>query len=261
MNKIKQRRKALNLSQQQLAAEAEIERSRMCRIENGQNDIRRDEASRLARILKCRPEDLDLRYEDETPYPQEGRDLVKLYRKRLDYRHAHERPVESRLPVLRDKYGVDVNKLLADPPLNRFVHEGYFQSALELYYWSERPRLEGALPTEAAPLYAGFDRHPVVCPETRRVIGHIPVPAMVTKRWLAIPQVAVTTPRYYRMDAIVITLEGGRRRIFALELDGPGKPPPDPKRERDLGLRIIRFSLEEIKRGVTINEKLDQLGF
>jgi hypothetical protein len=107
----------------------------------------------------------------------------------------------------------------------------------------------------------GFDQHPVVSPETKRVIGHCPLPAMGTNRWLAILQVPVTTPRYYRLDAIVITIVNGRRLIFGLELDGPGKPPPDPKRDRDLGMRILRFTYDEIMRGVGIGDKLDELGY
>lgn len=260
MNTIKQRRQALNISQQKLADEAKMERSRLCRVERGEFQARPEEAVLIARALKCRLEDLQLDLELPPPYTEEAREFLKRFRKSPSYEYKHDRPIESRFPVMRDHYGIDVKALRADPHMDRFLHRAYFDSAMEPSFWSERHRLEKALPVEAAPQLVGFDLHPVVSPQKpHRVIGHCPVPAMATARWLAILQVGVLTPRYFRMDALIVTFHGGRRIFVVLELDGPSKPPPCAVRERMIGLSVIRFSKEEILRGVSINEKLDEL--
>lgn len=236
-----------------------MKRPRLCKIENGELRAFPEEVPRLARALKCRPQDLDVNCEPTFLYPAETREKIRRFLVTPEYDYVHERTPESRLYVIRKQYGVDVDRLLADPAMDRFVHQAYFGSAMEMYYWTERNRLESAAPGRVAPLQVGFDRHPVVDPVTRRIIGHCPLPAMTTDRWLAILQVPVLTPRFYQMDALVVTLDGGKRRQFALELDGPGKPPPDPERERALGLHIIRFSYDEIMAGVGIGDKLDRL--
>ena len=217
------------------------------------------EATAIAQELRCRVVDLGLELAPPDPYSAESRELVQRFRKPPEYRHVNERTVERRLAVIRNHYGVDTTALLAVPGMKRFAGEAWLGSGMELYYWAERNRLEGALPAEAAPTYAGFDLHPVVSPEPHRVIGHCSVPAMATDRWLAILHVGLLTPVYDVVDALVFTVDEGKRQTHALELDGPSKPPPSKARERALGLTVIRFSLEEIRAGVGIGDKLDEL--
>jgi len=131
-------------------------------------------------------------------------------------------------------------------------------SNLELVGWLEQILREPARPAEASPLYIGFDRFPVVCPKTRRIVGHIPVPALVTERYIVILQVSMLTPNLYTVDGLGCTFHNGQRHHFAVEFDGPGKPPPDPQRDKALGMPILRFTKAELLAGVTISAKLDE---
>ncbi len=71
---------------------------------------------------------------------------------------------------------------MSDPERERFVRTAHFESGLDLFYWSGCPARESAVPLLAAPTWVGFDRFPVVTAQIpRRVIGHCPRPAMVTK--------------------------------------------------------------------------------
>ncbi len=259
---IRERRLALNITQKQLAEACKCTHQRISAIENKSVYPTPEQKQKIAEMLNCSPDDLSWRPQPtHKPQPEKARELLTRFRHKSSYRPPRERTGDSRLATLRNHYSTNMRRLepLLEIPENRqFVDDAPFDSALETLKCLDCIMDEDALPTEAAPSYVGFDLHPVVDPKTRRSVGHCPVPALVTERYLAILQVSVLTPHLYTMDALLCVIHEGKRYFFALEIDGPGKPPPDIRREQALGMPIIRFTKDEVLRGVTIGSKLDE---
>lgn len=259
---ISQRRKLLKITQQHLADAVKVSRQRISDIETLKFHPHEHEKVAIADKLQCSPDDLVFRAAPpHKPEPDEALALVVRFRHKASYRAPRDRSGETRVYTAMKHYPSAMRRLkplLARPDVSQFVADAPFQSLLEFIKWLERIGRERAYATEAAPLFVGFDQHPVVCPETKRCVGHCPVPAVVNERWLAILQVSVHTPRLYTMDALICTFHEGTRYHFALEVDGPKKPPPDPARDAALGLPILRFTQEDILNGVGIGDKLDE---
>lgn len=257
------RRKTLKITQQHLADACGCCRQRISDLENHKFYPSPEEKRTFARLLNCAPDDLQWRPQPtQRTTPQETQELLARFRHKASYRPPRAKTGESRLWALRHRYSAvmkELEPLLLEAVNAEYVDDASFDSPLETLKSLICIKNEDARPCEAAPQAVGFDLHPVVDTRTRRVVGHCPVPALVAKRWLAILQVTVLTPVSYTMDALICVIHNGTRYFFAMEIEGPGKPPPDPKRDKALGMRIIRFTQDEILRGVGINDKLDEI--
>lgn len=256
-----ERRKALKLSQKQLSKKCETTRHRISEIETGRFHPHPHEIEKIAEALECCPHELIFRPQPPRKVLPEGtHEMVARFRHKATFRPKGERSGQSRLAGAWVKYSMnmkDLEPLLQDAPNRQFVDDAYLGSSLELVGWLEKILRDGARPAEASPLYIGFDKHPVVCPQTKRSVGHIPVPALVTEGYIVILQVSMLTPTLYTVDGLGCTFHNGQRFHFAVEFDGPAKPPPDPRRTKAIGIPILRFTEDEILAGVTISAKLE----
>jgi len=259
---ISERRKSLKLKQKHLAAACECSVQRISDLERHKFYPTPPERRIIADLLHCHPDELIWRPQPtHRPRTEEAQAFLERFRHKGYYRPPRQRSGQSRLATLRNYYSNSMRELeplTEDPTVTEFVDDGSFDSAIEPLKWLQTIKHEEARPTEFPPVYTGFDLHAIVHAKTRRMVGHLPVPGLVSPRWCATPQVTVLTPRPYTMDALLCTFHEGRRYHFAVEFDGPGKGPPDRSRELALGIPILRFTKDEIVRGVGIGDKLDE---
>lgn len=259
---IRSRRKALKLTQQDLADHLKTTRQRISDIETLKFHAHEHEKDLIAEKLECHPNELVFRAQPPgRPVPYDTHELVVRFRHKASFRPPRQRSGESRVAGAWVAYSMnmkDLEPLLQEAPNRQFVSDASLGSNLELVGWLEQVLRDFARPAEVSPLYIGFDKHSVVCPDTKRVVGHIPVPALVTERYIVILQVTMLTPVQYTVDGLGCTFHEGQRFHFAVEFDGPAKPPPCPRRDKALGIPILRFTTKEILAGVTISAKLDE---
>ncbi len=259
---IKARRKALRLSQRDLAAAINSTPQRISDLENLKFHPTDDEKPALSDALKCAVDLLIFRpHPPRKPFDPETTALVERFRCKSSYRAPRDRTGEARIYAALKHYAdimQTLKPLLDRAEVRQFADDAPFGSVLEFIKWLMRIDREGARPAEVAPVYTGYEDHPIVCPTTRRMVGHCQVSSLVTERWVAMLQVSVETPALYTMDALVCTFHEGTRYHFAVEIDGPSKPPPSAIRDQALGIPILRFTKAEILAGVGIGDKLDE---
>ena len=86
--------------------------------------------------------------------------------------------------------------------------------------------------------------NPVVCPQTRKTVGHRPIPCLLTEEGVYFPQLSFSTPRIYTVDFLRHRKELG---WSVIELDGRGhNSNGDRERADALKLRLIRYSENDV---------------
>lgn len=255
---IKELRLARGWTQERLAQEIDSTPRRISRIEN--NGGSPEELEALAKAFRCTVYDLKAGPVKPRGRPLvEGRELLDLFRTDATYDPSYGRPAERTLPAAREAYP----QLMAElehqmqryPEWRRYLGVAPSGSSLETVGGLLKLR-HGAVGCKAAPQALGFDRLPVTERESMRIVGHIPVPALATRDWLMIPQVAVRTPRLYVMDGLVFVLRP-RRVIINLEYDGKGHDARwDAQRTRAIGLLTLRLTEQDVLADIPLAERI-----
>lgn len=244
MNWLQQARDEKNLKQGQLAEKTGISRQRLCKIEKGTVLPTRAQSEALARELglggvPC-SEDLLLDRHTQT-----------LPKHRAYEFEAHN---QERWKVALKAWAMRIRSLKLNPrTLGQMRLLLRVDSAIEALYWMLLAAA-GATVFVANPHAMGFRLHPIVDSQGF-CLGERCLPGLYLQKgnrkiWIW-PQVNLR-PRdiTYRVDALVLSVEGETRRWLILELDGQGHNfARDAFRRDQLGMSEIRLNEREIKEG------------
>lgn len=260
---IKAAREARGWTQRQLAEKADVGVNLLSRVERGESGLTFTQLERIATALETSAHILDFRESRASGRPpRAARELVELFRDPGRYDPSYGHPAEETLPAARRAYSRLMGELdqMMQPEWRRFLAVAPSDSALETVHSLLELR-RGAEFCQVYPQEIGFDRFPVVERDSDRIVGHCPVPALVTKDWLMILQVSLLTPKRYRLDGLVLALRP--RRVFLnLEVDGGAHNARfDDQRRRDLGLATLRLSEQDVLADLPLTERLRAQGF
>ena len=246
---IKWKRHTLGVSQANLAAQVRISRARLSAIENGRRRPNSYERLQLTEHLALHPS----RHRKLRVRP------LGFMRKLLDAGRQKSPdlkpyfPPQDRSNYLRYKsaqraFGPIVHKLTS-----RIIMRPDAELAAE---WGERVAsgsadeclyllsqlAAGGQPTLMSPYRLGHLPKPVVCPVQIRLVGHRPIPCLVTGNRYEFFQVSLAAPRIYTVD--VLCYEDG---WGLLEIDGAGHDSRyDHQRTLALGLPVHRLSTKDV---------------
>jgi len=260
---IKAAREARGWTQKQLAEQAEISVHLISRVERGESGLTFPQLELVAGALQTSAHELHFpEARANGRPPRAARGLIEAFREPGRYDPSYGHPAEKTLPAARRAYP-DLMCALdqhMQPEWRRFLAAAPCESSLETVHCLVELR-RGAEFCQVSPLEVGFDRFPVVERDSQRIVGHCPVPALVTPDWLMILQVSVLTPRPYRLDGLVLALRP--RRVFLdLEVDGQAHNPRfDEQRTRDLGLATLRLTERDVLADIPLTERLRAQGF
>jgi hypothetical protein len=151
-------------------------------------------------------------------------------------------------------------QISTSPAWQDFLRNGASDSRVETaFHLLELERK--ARQCQVACLAVGYDRFPVIDPHTRRVLGHRPMPALITDDWLLIPQVTVLTPATYTLDALLV-VHRPHRTFIDLEIDGPGHAGSnDPRRAAHLQMPSLRLTERDVLANISLTDRLRGLGY
>ena len=86
--------------------------------------------------------------------------------------------------------------------------------------------------------------NPVVCPQTRKTVGHRPFPCLLTEEGVYFPQLSFATPRTYTVDFLK---HGKEQGWCVIEVDGIGhNSSGDRERAKAIKLRLVRYAEDDI---------------
>jgi transcriptional regulator with XRE-family HTH domain len=262
---LQQWRNQYNWTQNGLAERAGILRSRVADLESGRRAVTELELLQLGAAFGCSPQCIDLRR-----HLGDGRPLV-LDEELLSLFHQVPEPIPeprfngySRLSKCRLHYPELMRRLdpaiRENPSWQEFLRSGRSDSRVETAF--HLLELEsGARFCRATLLKTGFDRFPVIDVDSRAEIGHRPTAALITNDWLLFPQVTVTTPKTFTIDALLV-LPHPSPTYIDLEIDGPGHNySEDETRTNHLGMPTIRLNEREILANVPLLRRLRALAY
>lgn len=244
MNWLQQAREDKNLKQGQLAEKTGISRQRICKIEKGLVLPTKAQSELLASELGLAgvPSSEDLLLDRES--------------QNIPKHRAYELEVhnQERWKVALKSWSARIFQLRLDPRTLSWMRLLIrVDSALEALFWM----LLAATKADvflANPHSMGFRLHPIVdsqgfCLGERCLPGFY-LESGNRRIWIW-PQVYLRPKDIaYRVDALILIVEGENRRWLVLELDGQGHNfNKDAFRREQLGMSEVRISEKEIKEG------------
>jgi len=259
---IRELRLARGLTQQELAARAEVSASTLCRIESLEIGATESVLERLCRVLECRPSDvLTATARKPGGQPKVAREELALLLQPPGTIVRPQWTSASRLAVLRRDHPVFMRKM--EPTIARwdwFLEEAPSESAAETIL-QLLELSHGALATRLSTAGLGFDLWPV-CDEDGRGAATCLRPALVMRDYAMLFQVQVIAGgRRPRMDCLVLVREP-QPTFINVELDGPGRNvAEDEARSRALGMVTLRISNADLLKGPSLTERLKAIGY
>jgi transcriptional regulator with XRE-family HTH domain len=235
MNRIREYRIRLGLTQKQLAARVGIPRARLSEYENGRRAPSPETRAKLAKEFPDAPDLLSTL--DHLP-KEVFHALSKLepWPRSPDYREVWHRTRRVHQEALQKLGHVDVPEL--------------FESSIRCDSTYEPCAMmqvikAGARAYVCSPHAVGFDLHPIV-DEFNRSAGARLMPCLYlllqSIHMLFFPQVSLRPKNIlYRVDMLLLVVAGKKRFWFVVEIDGPGHNGyNDDVRKQDIGMEIIR---------------------
>ena len=244
MNWLQRAREEKNLKQTQLAEKTGISRQRICKIEKGLVLPTRAQSESLARELGLAT----------TPCSQDllpDRETQHLPKRRTFELEVHS---QERWKVALKAWCARIYSFKLDPRILEWMRLLIrVDSALEALFWMvlAASKAEAFL---ANPHFMGFRLHPIVDSQGQcigeRCLPGLYLESRTRKIWIW-PQVNLRPKDIaYRVDALILIVEGETRRWMVLELDGKGhNPNKDAFRREQLGMQEIRISEKDIRDG------------
>ena len=244
---ISEARRRLGLTQKETSRRCQFSRSRLSDLERGYRMPNLHEQAELSRLLKISKHSLN------AASPQGTRPSLKPLREKFcrnrTFTIEKDRPNEVRLYALK-RSQPKLSRALLGKILKRrdlgwirvYLREARFDSQLELLF-SMQLLAHGARPGWISPQIVGFDTFPIICPRSKRLVGHEKHPALAWNEILLFPQLTIRTRRLVvRADIITGVKRRGRVIWSNVELDGQGHDPhQDILREIELGLPTLRL--------------------
>lgn len=256
---IKELRLARGLSQNELASRTNISTDRLSRMENKILVVTPEEQERLCLVLHCVPEDLDL-----APLRIRGGQTkdagLQRFRGSPEYAPRPELTSADCVEALRRDLAGFMKRFNGKldswwPFLSIAPGEARDEAVLQLLELHRDAR-----PTQTSTDYVGFHRWPVVNRDGTGA-GHLIRPALYTEHWLLMFQIGVQTPKYYRMDGLLVVLQP-HKGFLDLEVDDPfHNPKLDAARAADIDLPTLRIPSRDLINGPSLTERLRAMGF
>ena len=258
---IRDLRLARGLTQIELARQAQVAPSQLCRLERLEVGASPAVLARICEVLDCRPEDVltaEVRKVGGQPKTakEELRGLVippgMIARPRWTS--------ACRLAGLRRDYPQFMRRM--EPVVSRcswFLEEAPSESVYEtMLQLLELDR--GALATHLSTADLGFDVWPV-CDEDGRGGATCRRPALVTKEWAMLFQVSVVAGgRRPRMDTLILVRKP-RPTFVNGEIDGEGHDfSQDARRTEALQMVTLRIPGPDLLKGPCLTERLKGIG-
>lgn len=259
---VRELRLARGLTQQELAAEAEISASQLCRIENLEIGPTDQVLGRLCQALKCRPADV-LTAVARKPggQPKVAREELSLLLQPPGIIAPPQWTSACRLTTLRREYPAFMRRMEAELArwgwfLDEVPSESAYETMLQLLELHH-----GAQATRLSTAGLGFDLWPV-CDEDGRGAATCLRPALVTRDYAMLFQVTVIAGgRRPRMDGLVLVREP-QPTFINVEVDGPGRNvAEDEARSRALGMITLRIPNADLLKGPSLTERLKAMGY
>ncbi|MCW5868010.1 MAG: helix-turn-helix transcriptional regulator [Candidatus Eremiobacteraeota bacterium] len=243
-NWLQQARDEKDLKQAQLAEKTAISKQRICKIEKGLVLPTRAQSEVLAKELGLGGVPCS---DDLLP----DREFQSLRRHRPYELEVHN---QERWKVALKAWGARIFRLKLDPRILGWMRLLIrVDSALEALFWMLLAAAKAGV-FLANPHAMGFRLHPIVDSQGfclgERCLPGLYLESGNRKIWIW-PQVNLRPKDIaYRVDALVLIVEGENRRWMVLELDGRGhNPAQDGFRRDQLGMSEIRITEAEIKEG------------
>ncbi len=251
MNWLRQAREDRNLNQGQLADKTGISRQRICKIEKGLVLPTKAQSEVLAKELGLGgvPCSGDLLHDRET--------------QKVPKHRAYELEVHNpeRWKVALKAWSSRIYRLRLDPRKLAWMRLLIrVDSALEALFWM----LLAAAKAEVLltnPHSMGFRLHPIVDSQGF-CLGERCLPGLYLESWnkkiWIWPQVNLRPKDIaYRVDALLLVVEGENRRWVVLELDGQGHNfTKDAFRREQIAMSEVRITEKEIKEGNPVQQLL-----
>ena len=244
MNWLQHARELKNLNQSRLADQTTISRTRICKIENGTALPTRAQSEALAKELGLTgvPCSDDL---------VSDRQMQSLHKRRPYELELHN---PERWKVALTAWATRIGRLkLPARTLGWMRILVRVDSAVEAFFWMLLAAAGGEV-LLANPHNMGFRLQPIV-DSKGLCLGERVLPCMYLekngkKMWIW-PQVNLRPKDIaYRVDALILIIQGDSRRWVILELDGQGhNPTRDLYRQEQLGMPEIRITEKQIKEG------------
>lgn len=252
--KIRDGRRRLGFSQEQLSQKLKIDRRRISQIEL---DRRPPNSEEIRKLVDAGLLDVGSKEGYRAPRRFTSR---WVQRPRTCNRPAG-RSLAARIAAAKKSFGPRVSELLrrlgdAEQRQQKmdFLANACLDSGSELYLWLDL-LADGAMPQWIAPCRAGFRRLPILDPETKDFVSDVRFPCLEFElkgaSVIAFPQLTVMARScIYRLDALLGVMVGQRRVWVNLEIDGDGHVGKfDAERQDRLGLLTVRIATEELVAG------------
>lgn len=246
---IKWKRQILGLSQSNLAINLRMSRARLSAIENGKRRPTSYEKLQLTEHLALHPSQHRRLRIRPTGFTRKLLDAGR--RQSPDCKPYF--PPQDRSNYLRYKsaqraFGPIVHKLTSRIIMRRDAElvaewgERVASGSADECLYLLSQLASGGQPTLMSPYRLGHLPKPIVCPQHTRLVGHRPIPCLVTGNRYEFFQVSFATPRIYTVDVLYFEEGWG-----LLEIDGTGHDSRfDQERTLALGLPVHRYTSKDV---------------